>query len=119
MLRFFSRLRLTLMLLALAIAAGCTNQAMNSVIASWQNRPVSEVIAEWGQPSEELRVSGKHLFIWNTYDGILSPPHSPSPSSRRDTNNCIRLLGVDRSGKVISGAWEGNSCPGLFSGWGR
>ena len=53
------------MLLALAIAAGCTNQAMNSVIASWQNQPVSEVIAEWGQPSEELRVSGKHNDLEN------------------------------------------------------
>lgn len=115
----FSIFKLTLIILILTVAAGCTNQAMNSVIASWQNQPVADVIAEWGQPSEELKVSGKHLFVWNTYDGVLSPPFSRRPSQLPDTSYCTRLLEVDRSDKIIFGAWDGKNCPGLFSGWGR
>lgn len=112
-------LKLALIVLVLTVAGGCTNQAMNSVIASWQNQPVSDAIAEWGQPSEELKVAGKHLYVWNTYDGILSPPLLQRPSKLPDTRYCMRLLEVDRTDKIIFGAWEGKNCPGLFSGWGR
>lgn len=106
-------LKLTLRVLVLTFAGGCTNQAMNLTMASWQNQPVTRVIAEWGQPSEELKVSGKHLFVWNTYDGTLATRRRP------DTSYCTRLLEVDRTGKIISGSWDGNDCPGFFSGWAK
>jgi hypothetical protein len=112
-------LKLTLIVLALAVTGGCTNQAMNLVIASWQNQPVSEAIVEWGPPSEELKVSGKHLFIWNIYDGMLAPPAPQKPNKQPGSKYCMRLLEADRTGKIISGAWEGANCPGFFSGWAR
>jgi len=112
-------LKLSLLVTTLFFSGGCATQAMNWAIESWQNQPVSKVVAEWGQPSEELKVSGKHLFIWNTYDGVLALPTKPKPAVLPDSRYCMRLLGVDRSGKVISGAWEGDGCPGLFSGWRR
>jgi len=112
-------LKLSLLVTALFFSGGCANQAMNWTIDSWQNQPISEAVAKWGQPSEELKVSGKHLFVWNTYDGVLAPPTDPKFPARPDSEYCMRLLGVDRSGKVISGAWEGSGCPGLFSGWRR
>lgn len=110
--------KLTLIVLFLTFVVGCTNQAMNLTMTSWQNQPVNRVITEWGQPSEELKVSGKHLFVWNTYDGVLAPP-SPRLQRRPDINYCTRLLEVDRSGKIISGSWDGNDCPGFFSGWAK
>ncbi len=117
--RALNPLKLTLLVLMLAVAGGCTNQAMNSVIASWQNQPIAEVLTAWGPPSEELKVAGKHLFIWNTYDAILPPPDTQRSSSLPDTRYCMRLLEVDRTGKIIFGEWDGNDCPGLFSGWSR
>lgn len=112
-------LKTSMIILVLAFAAGCTNQAMNSTMNSWQNQPISQVIAEWGQPSEELKVSGKHLFIWNTIDGKCSPPVSQNLPHSPDTRSCVRLLEVNKTGNVISGAWDGNNCPGFFSGWAR
>lgn len=112
-------LKIALIVLVLVFPCGCTNQAMNLVITSWQNQPVSEVFTEWGQPSEELKVSGKHLYIWNTYDGILSHSVSKRPLVTPDTRYCMRLLEVDRLGNVISGSWDGNNCPGMFSGWAK
>lgn len=108
-----------LLVLALFFAGGCTQRAMNSAIASWKDQPVKDVIAAWGQPSEELKVSGKHLYIWNNFDGILLAPAMKRPAVLPDTDYCTRLLEVDRNGKVISGNWDGTDCPGIFSGWAR
>jgi len=118
-LTFFSFFRLTLSVLVLTIFSGCTNHAMNYAIESWQNHPVSQVIAEWGPPSEELKVSGKHLFIWNSYDGVLASPLEPRRPDIPDSRYCMRLLEVDSVDRVKFGAWEGKDCPGIFSGWSR
>lgn len=88
-------------------------------MTSWQNQPVSEAIAECGQPSEELKVAGKHLYVWNTYDGVLPPPVAQRLSRRPDTNYCMRLLEVDKTGKIVSVGWDGNNCPKRYSGWTR
>ena len=105
--------------LGLAVLGGCTTIAMNSVVASWQDRPLPEVITAWGSPSEELNVDGQHLFLWNTYNGILAPPGASKPLQPADSKYCIRLLQVDRTDRIIYGNWEGNDCPGFFSGWRR
>lgn len=118
-LSLFSFFRLIISSFALLSLAGCTNHAMNYAIESWKNQPVSQVIAEWGTPSEELRVSGNHLFIWNSYDGVLASPLSPRRPDIPDSRYCMRLLEVDSADKVKSGAWEGKDCPGIFSGWSR
>lgn len=112
-------IQLMLLVLFLLSVAGCTHRAMDSAVASWRDQPISDVIAAWGKPSEELRVSGKHLYIWNNFDGALLMPEVKRPPVLPDTDYCIRLLEVDRGGKVIGGNWDGNDCPGIFSGWGR
>src|SRR6185369_1977389 len=115
------RLFVTVLLLALALClcGGCASREMSSVITSWQNQPASDVIAAWGTPSEELRTEEKRLLIWTTYDGILAPPGAKrAPTSARG-GYCLRLLEVGDNGRIIHGAWEGDDCPGLFSGWGR
>ena len=109
-----------LFVVVLGVAGGCAvDRAMDHAVASWRNQPASAVIADWGQPSEELRVSGKHLLLWNTSDGTLVLPDQKRPSPRSAVLNCLRLLEVGRNGRIISGTWEGNGCPGRFSGWSR
>ena len=112
-------LTLSLLVFVLFIAGGCTNRAMNSVIASWQNQQVSEVIDAWGTPSEELKIEGKRLLVWNTVNGILTPPEAKEPFPGPNARYCTRLLEVGRNGTIVHGVWEGTDCPGLFSGWGR
>ena len=105
------------LVLALCLCGGCASREMSSVITSWQNQPASDAIAAWGTPSEELKTEEKRLLIWTTYDGILAPPEAkraPTPAGY-----CLRLLEVGGDGRIIHGAWEGDDCPGLFSGWGR
>ncbi|MSN24476.1 MAG: hypothetical protein GJV46_01270 [Geobacter sp.] len=111
--------KMLLIAFVLPITGGCATQAMNRAIASWQNQPISAAIAEWGAPSEELKVSGKHLYLWNNYDDVLLPRSSQRPTHKPDTKYCTRLLEVDGDGKVIFGGWEGSDCPGIFSGWAR
>ncbi|HEY5975855.1 MAG TPA: hypothetical protein VIU41_14055 [Geobacteraceae bacterium] len=108
-----------LLCLALCLAGGCANREMTSVITSWQNQPATDVIAAWGPPSEELKTEEKLLLIWTTYDGILAPPEAKRSPSPAGVGYCVRLLEVGGNGRIIHGAWEGDDCPGLFSGWGR
>jgi len=110
-------LALILSVFLLTNLGGCAHQAMDYSISSWQNKPATAVIASWGNPSEELRVNGKHLLLWNT------PGNKPVMSAEKGVKGkpasigCVRLLEVDRIGRIIAGTWEGNDCPGWFSGW--
>ena len=112
----FHLLKISLLILGLPVLGGCTTLAMNSVMSSWQDRQLPEVVAAWGPPSEELKVDGQHLFLWNMYNGILATPDTPKPLKPADSKYCMRLLQVDRAEKIIYGNWEGNDCPGFFSG---
>lgn len=112
-------LKLSLTVIVLAVTGGCARQAMNYTVASWQNQQVSTVVAAWGKPSEELKIEGKHLLLWNTYDGKLALPDTKRPTPRSDARYCVRLLKADRTDKIIDGTWDGNDCPGWFSGWYR
>ena len=111
-------LRIVLLVSILGVAGGCAHRAMDRAVASWQNQPVSAVTAAWGQPSEELKVSGKHLLLWNNYDGKLALPDQKR-APRQGAPDCVRLLEVDRNGRIATGTWDGNDCPGWFSGWSR
>ena len=115
----FHLLKISLLVLGLTVLGGCSTIAMNSVMGSWQDRQLPEVIAAWGHPSEELNVDGQHLFLWNTYNGILASPDTWKPLQTADSKYCMRLLQVDRTDRIIYGNWEGNDCPGFFSGWRR
>jgi hypothetical protein len=112
-------LKIMSFLCVLGVAGGCAHRAMDRAVASWQDQPASSVITVWGQPSEELRVSGKHLLLWNTYDGKLALPDRKISARRSDPPGCTRLLEIGGDGRIVSGAWEGNDCPGWFSGWTR
>ncbi len=101
----------------LSTLAGCAPQAMNYAISSRQNRQVTAVIASWGKPSEELKLEGKHILLWNSFDGVLAQPNAKRPALKPEDKYCIRLLEADRNGRIIYGTWEGNDCPGWFSGW--
>lgn len=112
-------LKLTLLVFVVSVAGGCAGQAMDYSIASWQNQQLSAVIASWGKPSEELKIEGKHLLLWNTYDGELALPDTKRPTPKRNARYCVRLLKADRTGKIVDGSWDGNDCPGWFSAWQR
>ena len=112
-------LKLMLLVFILGVAGGCASRAMNYSVASWQNQQLSAVIAAWGKPSEELKFEGKHLLLWNTYDGELAHPDTKRPAPQPNARYCVRLLKADRTGKIVDGTWDGNDCPGWFSGWYR
>jgi len=113
--RFFPALLLLAFLLT--IVNGCARQAMDYSISSWKNEPVAAVITSWGPPSEELRVNGKHLLLWNTPDNKTGLLTDNKAVQRTGPIGCVRLLEVDRSARIISGTWDGEECPGWFSGW--
>jgi hypothetical protein len=108
-----------LLFLALSLTGGCASREMRSVIASWQDQPANEAIAAWGTPSEELKTEAKRLLIWTTCDGILVTPEAARTPVPAGVGCCVRLLEVGSNGRIIHGAWDGDDCPGLFSGWGR
>lgn len=108
---------LLLLVFPLVVTGGCTHQAMDYSIASWQNKPVAAVIKSWGSPSEELRVNGRHLLLWNTSGNKPVPPVGRGSVQQPGTVGCVRFLEVDRNDRIIAGTWEGNDCPGWFSGW--
>jgi len=113
-------LQLMLPVFVLGFAGGCTHQqAMNRAVDSWKGQQAAEVIAAWGKPTEELKLEGKQLLLWNSYDGKLAAPGEKRPASGPVVKECVRLLEVDRSGRVVKGTWDGNDCPGWFSGWAR
>lgn len=114
-----SSLKILRLIFILGFTGGCAHQAMDRAVASWQGQQSAAVIAAWGQPSEELKVSGKHLLLWNMYDGKLALPAQKRPGTELDTLSCVRLLEVDRNGTIVTGTWDGNDCPGWFSGWSR
>jgi len=103
----------------LCLAGGCAHRAMDAVIASWQDQQVSAVIAAWGKPSEELMLDGKQLLIWNTSAGKPVPSETKIPPAPVNGGYCVRLLKADNKGRIIDGTWDGNDCPGWFSGWSR
>lgn len=102
-----------LLTLAVIVNGGCVHQAMDTAVSSWQKQPAADVIAAWGPPSEELKLEGKRLLLWNSY---RTPPASTGPKPPPD---CVRLLEVDKRARIIAGSWEGDDCPGYFSGWRR
>lgn len=110
-------LKLMLPAFSLIIIGGCAHQAMDYSIAAWQNQPVAAVVRSWGNPSEDLRVNGKHLLIWNTSGGKPVLPGEKSTLQRPGVISCVRLLEADRNGNIVAGTWDGNDCPGWFSGW--
>jgi len=112
-------LKLTLMVFTFSLAGGCAHREMDSVIASWQKQPVSAVIAAWGDPSEDLTLEGKRLLLWRTAAGKPVPAETQRPSSPASDGYCVRLLKADNKGRIVDGTWDGNDCPGWFSGWAR
>jgi hypothetical protein len=111
--------KILLSILLLEIINGCAALEMNSVIASWQGQPAAEVTAAWGPPSENLQIEGKQLLIWYNYAGRPVAPDMKRPLPHSASDSCTRLLQADRTGRVVSGTWEGDDCPGWFSGWRR
>lgn len=112
-------LKLILLGILASMTAGCTHYAMNSAIESWQGQNLTDVVTAWGTPSEEMKIEGKHLYIWNTCDDRLVSPGSSRPFSLKDPDCCARLLEADKGGRIVHGAWEGKGCPWLFTGWAR
>lgn len=112
-------IRIVLFVLVVFNCGGCTRYVMDSAIDSWQNQKLSEAVVAWGPPSEEMKIEGKHLFIWKTCDDKLVAPGTKKPAPMMDANCCSRLLEADNNGKIIHGAWEGTDCPLLFTGWGK
>ena len=103
--------------LTLSLAGGCASREMTAVIASWQNQPATDVVAAWGPPSEELRTEQKRLLVWTTYDGVLARPATKRSPASTGGSYCTRLLEVGESGRIVYGTWDGDDCPGMFSGW--
>jgi hypothetical protein len=115
-----SIIKLSLLAVCTGIVASCAgNRAMDSVIGSWQGQQVHEVIAAWGQPSENLAIEGKLLLIWNTSGGKPAGADGQAASFSASGGYCVRLLNADQKGRIIGGTWDGTDCPGWFSGWTR
>ncbi len=59
------------------------------------------------------------MLLWNVFDGKPALPGQNKPAPGSAGLSCVRLLEVDRNGRIVTGTWDGNDCPGWFSGWSR
>lgn len=93
-----------------ALMGGCSSlPLMDEMMGSWVGAPLTEVVIQWGPPTEETQVDGKLIYQWNRSVGLGF--------------SCERILLVNDKSIVERVSYKGNNCPfmevGQYANWRR
>jgi len=112
-------------LLAGALVSCASPEATRKEMASWEGRPVKELIAAWGVPDRQQVFEGKHFYTW-VWRGTQGSVAVPDVSTKSETPTrgmgyhmtqgqayCERVAQVDEAEVVQHVAWDGNGCTGF------
>lgn len=112
-------LHLTLLTLLLAgcVTTTASEYPPDKAIGHWIGRPINDVVAAWGKPTEERVEAEKHLYIWTAshYDSRYYPANLQEKEiyphlGGRDEISCKGVFEVNDEGRVVRAAWEGAEC---------
>ena len=114
--------------IAYLLCAGCVAQ-MNKIMASWKGHNISDVIAQWGPPSQVIDdEQGGKIYSWIEDRSYTTPKHSTTYTQptvysgrrvfswRSDTQHyggrevsaqATRTFWVDANGIIYRWAWRG------------
>lgn len=112
---------------AVALTACGTTALMDGIMSSWRGASLSDVVQQWGLPSQEMKISGQRYYVWNYQKTAFIPQTSTTTGAITNSGvintqtmtsggfalsgNCERVLQVDQNDVVIGGSWRGNNCP--------
>jgi hypothetical protein len=58
------KIRVLVLISSIAFLTGCMSGTMNSIMKSWDNAHIDEVVSQWGYPTYEEEFRGKKLYVW-------------------------------------------------------
>lgn len=96
----------TAMILLSGLTVCSSEHPMDSMIKTWVNFPVKDVIEEWGDPTDINYLRGQREYIWITTGTRFIPG-----TMFEERTSCQRKLIVGKKGKIIYGTYSGNGCP--------
>lgn len=111
---------------ALCLSACSTTNTMNGIMESWQDRPLREVVSQWGYPDSQQPFQGNTLYFWDYRKSVALPQQSTTTASVTGNTavantvttgggtfhgQCVRILEVNPQDLVVGWNWKGNNCP--------
>lgn len=113
-------------LLVTALAGCASRDTTRADMASWEGRPVKELIAAWGVPDRQQVFEGKRFYTW-VWRGTQGSVAVPDVSTKAEAPTrgmgyhmsetqayCERVAQVDEAGALVQQiTWNGNGCVGF------
>lgn len=116
-------------------SGGFNGDVMNGIMSSWVGSDLSEAIRQWGMPHRSMQVGEQIGYTWERNVDLFLPSTSVTNSTVNTIGKtayvastttsyggtssgwaCYRTLITDKSGRIVSYAWEGNNCPFMEAG---
>jgi hypothetical protein len=119
--------RTMLFSLLVSAVAGCASpETTRREMASWEGRPVKELIAAWGIPDRQQMFEGKRFYTW-VWRGAQGSVAVPDVSTKAEGPTrgmgyhmsetqayCERVAQIDEGEAIVQHmTWEGNGCAGF------
>ena len=115
-----------LILVCAAVLAACELVETRDLMQQQIGKPLSELISQWGFPTDERREHGRDLVFWTRTD--VSYENTPKldvtvpltdniefsgsfPLGEGEELACSRIVEVDSDQIVINASVQGNDCP--------
>jgi len=111
-------LRIIMPMILLSLLTGCvpavdvapTDQALEQ----WIGRPLSEVVAAWGEPATYILLKGERQvsYLMSQHTATTRPANLPpgQESLVQADYPCRAVLTLDEAGQVTSADWVGTEC---------
>ncbi len=108
------------------VLAACDHVETRDLMQQQVGKPLSELIGQWGFPTDERRENGRDLVYWTRTD--VSYENTPKldvtvpindniefsgsfPLGDGEELACSRIVEVDKDQIVINASVQGNDCP--------
>lgn len=89
----------------------------DQAIERWIGRPMTAVVAAWGEPGEEIKQEGVTLYRYpatqyRPSSQAANLPPETTTNAYRDKKHleCAGVFSVDSQGIVTAAAWQGYEC---------